>query len=81
MANVSKWGTLSGDKLGKSLNIKDFAFLNDFSANSFGLLIMKDDNFVSLNAKSVQKHDTRGVLGPGTGLGNSLIYSAPFRHR
>ena len=44
---------------------------------------MKEDNFVSLNGLHVKAdcEHTRGVLGPGTGLGNSLIYTAPFRKR
>ena len=41
MANVPKWGELDGNVLGKNLNIQDFVFLNDFTANSFGLLLMK----------------------------------------
>lgn len=42
---------------------------------------MKDDNFISLNGFEIDPTHTRGVLGPGTGLGNSIIYSAPFRKR
>ena len=42
---------------------------------------MKEDNFVSLNGHKIDETHTRGVLGPGTGLGNSIIYTAPFRKR
>ena len=41
LANVQKWGILSGNELSKNLNIPDFVFLNDFTANSYGLLLMK----------------------------------------
>lgn len=42
---------------------------------------MKDENFISLNGLKIDADKTRGVLGPGTGLGNSIIYKAPFRKR
>ncbi len=51
MANVPKWGTLSGDDLGKKLNIHDFKFINDFEAVSYGILLVPHDQFVSLNGK------------------------------
>lgn len=81
LSNVGKWGELDGEKLGANLKITHFVFLNDFIANSFGLLLLPDSNFVSLNGLQVNPKHTRGVLGPGTGLGNSIIYSAPFRKR
>lgn len=81
LANVQKWGTIDGEELKNKLGMREFALLNDFTANSFGLLLMKEDNFVSLNGRNIDPSETRGVLGPGTGLGNSIIFSAPFRKR
>ncbi len=49
MANVLKWGKLCGATLSEQLKIRDFIFLNDFAANSYGLLLMKDDNFIHIN--------------------------------
>jgi glucokinase len=63
------------------LKISHFVFLNDFIAVSFGLLLLPEDNFISLNGLKINPKNTRGVLGPGTGLGNSIIYSSPFRKR
>lgn len=81
LSNVQKWGTLNGDVLEKNLGFHHFVFLNDFIANSYGLLLFGEDNFISLNGLKVNAKHTRGVLGPGTGLGNSVIYAAPFRKR
>ncbi len=81
LSNVPKWGELDGDKLAANLKFEHFIFLNDFIAVSYGLLLFGEDNFVSLNGKQINPKHTRGVLGPGTGLGNSIIYSAPFRKR
>lgn len=81
LSNVPKWGSLSGDQLEKNLGLHHFVFLNDFIANSYGLLLFDEDNFISLNGLKINPKHIRGVLGPGTGLGNSVIYSAPFRKR
>lgn len=65
----------------ENLKLRHFVFLNDFIANSYGLLLLPEDNFISLNGLTANSKHTRGVLGPGTGLGNSIIFSAPFRKR
>mgnify|MGYP003683776801 CR=1 FL=1 len=81
MANVPKFGELDGNKLGQSLKIKNFVFMNDFEANSYGLLVLPKDNFVSINGKEIDDDKTRGVMGPGTGLGVSVLFTSPFRKR
>lgn len=43
LSNVQKWGLLKGDELGKALNIKNFRFLNDFEAASYGVLTVSKD--------------------------------------
>ena len=74
MANVEKWGTLDGYQLGKSLNIGHFVFLNDFEAASYGILTIPEDQFVSINGFQADPTKVRGIMGPGTGLGNSVLY-------
>ena len=55
MANVRKWGVIDGDLIGKNLNIRVFKLLNDFQANSYGLLIVDDNDFVSLNGYNLDR--------------------------
>lgn len=55
--------------------------MNDFEAASYGLLLIPDDQFVSLNGYKLNKDLTFGIMGPGTGLGNSILFTTPFRHR
>lgn len=55
MANVRKWGVIDGDKLSQELNIPTFKLMNDFEANSFGLLLVPDEEFVSLNGYQMNK--------------------------
>lgn len=81
MANVPKWGVMDGNELGVNLKIKDFKFINDFEAVSYGILLLSKDQFISINQKDVDEQKVRGILGPGTGLGNSLLYTTPFRKR
>ena len=74
LSNVVKWGKLDGAELGKQLNIPHFRFLNDFEAASYGVLTIDKDEFVSINDLPVRDDKMRGILGPGTGLGNSTLY-------
>ena len=79
MANVRKWGIIDGNLIGINLNIPVFKLLNDFEANSYGLLIVPDEDFISLNGHKLNKDKTIGIIGPGTGLGNSILFTVPFR--
>lgn len=79
LANVPKWGTLVGDELAKELSIPSFRFINDFEAASYGLLALENEDFISLNGVPTQENKMRGILGPGTGLGNSLLYPASIK--
>lgn len=40
LSNVPKWGELNGDQLATNLKMRHFVFLNDFIANSYGLLLL-----------------------------------------
>jgi glucokinase len=74
MANVGKWGTLDGHLLSANLKIPHFQFLNDFEAASYGVLTIPEDQFVSINGFQADPKKVRGIMGPGTGLGNSVLY-------
>lgn len=40
MANAPQWGVIDGTLLGKNLSIEHFRLMNDFEANTYGLLII-----------------------------------------
>ena len=40
---------------------------------------MPKDEFVSINGLEVDERKVRGVIGPGTGLGNAVLYTAEFK--
>jgi glucokinase len=80
LANVQKWGTLSGEDLGIKLKIPYFRFINDFEAASYGILLVPEEDFVSINNIEPNPSKMRGVIGPGTGLGNSMLYPAVIKN-
>lgn len=80
MANAAKWGVLDGEKLGAALKIPHFRFINDFEAASYGLLLVPEADFVSLNGFEANPNQMRSIIGPGTGLGNSLLYPAVIKN-
>ncbi len=53
LANVEKWGTLSGESLGANLKIPHFKFINDFEAASYGILLVPEEDFEPLNNKAL----------------------------
>lgn len=44
---------------------------------------MNESNFIGINSdpNNINAAKTRGVMGPGTGLGSSVLYNAPFKMR
>lgn len=78
MPNIPKWGQLSGQLLAGKYNISSFLLINDFEAASYGLLIVDESEMVQLNGRKMQPEKIRGVIGPGTGLGHSIIFNNKF---
>ena len=75
LTNIPHWKSVSGEELGKKLNIKKFLFLNDFACNSYGIqtkLILGDD-YIVINEGQKNKEGPIGVIGPGTGLGMGYL--------
>ena len=81
MANVPKWGTIDGNQLQEKFKMKQWLIMNDFEANSYGILLLEENDFVSLNGMKANPEETRGVIGPGTGLGCGILYCSPFKTR
>jgi len=75
LTNIPHWKSVSGEELGKKLNIKKFLFLNDFACNSYGIqtkLILGED-YIVINEGQKNKEGPIGVIGPGTGLGMGYL--------
>ncbi len=64
---------LSGDRLETELAIEHVSLINDFAANSFGILGLQDDDVYTLQAGQVRKEAPIAVIGAGTGLGEAFL--------
>jgi len=60
--------------LQKDLNINKVRLINDLEATAYGMLYLKDDEFVSLNPTGRQVEGNCCVIAAGTGLGEALLY-------
>lgn len=62
-----------GEQLAKELNIPKFRLYNDFEIASYGILNMKEKDLIKINDAKHHENKIKAVLGPGTGLGVSMI--------
>ena len=76
LSNIPHWKSVSGDELGKKLNIKKFLFLNDFACNSYGIQtkLKLDEDYIIINEGNKEiKDGPIAIIGPGTGLGMGYL--------
>jgi len=76
-ANIQKWPVSNGDASGKTLGISKFILVNDFVAIGYSLLRMPPDDIVTIRPGKPIEGDIKGVIGPGSGLGECFLYAAP----
>ena len=72
MTNVS-W-VIDGAKLEKEFKIDSVKVINDFAAVGYGVLDLKPEEMVTLNPGSPDARGPIAVLGPGTGLGEAMLF-------
>ncbi|MEM9273984.1 MAG: glucokinase [Cyanobacteria bacterium P01_F01_bin.143] len=71
LTNLS-WN-LDGDRLQQELNIKKVRLINDFAANSYGVLGLKDSELATLQTGAINNSAPIAVIGAGTGLGQGFL--------
>lgn len=64
---------LDGDRLQKELNINKVRLINDFAANSYGVLGLKDSELATLQTGAINNNAPIAVIGAGTGLGQGFL--------
>jgi glucokinase len=67
-----KW-VLDTQRLQTELDIPRINLLNDFAANSFGILGLKDFDVHTLQAGEARENSPIAVIGAGTGLGQAFL--------
>jgi glucokinase len=64
---------LDGERLERELNIENVSLINDFAANSYGILGLTQSDLLTLQSAEVNYDAPIAVLGAGTGLGESFL--------
>ena len=74
IANVTNlpW-ELNGDDLANRCDIARVRLINDFQAVGYGIELLKEDDFCTLQSGEPQNHGVRAVIGAGTGLGHGIL--------
>lgn len=77
MSNVQRWGELNGTNLAIQLKMNRFVFINDFEANAYALMTLKDNDIIKLNGLDPLDTEHKLIIGPGTGLGTASLIAVP----
>ena len=72
MTNLS-W-VIDGRALESTFGIASVKVINDFAAVGYGVLDLKEDEIVTLNGAVKDPEGPIAVLGPGTGLGEAMLF-------
>lgn len=66
------WG-ISKAEVVTATGVENVKLLNDLEANSYGLAMLKDEDFITLNAGTAYPGNG-AIVAPGTGLGEAGLY-------
>lgn len=61
-------------KIAEVLELDEVYLLNDLEAASYGIEVLKEEDFYVLNKGIVQKNGNKCLISAGTGLGESVIF-------
>ncbi|BAU64864.1 glucokinase [Stanieria sp. NIES-3757] len=64
---------LDSQRLEQELNLEKVDLINDFAANSYGVLALKDSDLYPLQVGQAREFSPIAVLGAGTGLGEGFL--------
>ncbi len=65
---------ISTSDLQKHLDTEKVRLMNDLEATAYGMLYLKDDEFVDLNPEANHVQGNCAVIAAGTGLGEAMLY-------
>ena len=73
LTNVPHWPMVDGRSLSQTLEIPDFILINDFAAAGYGVLTLRERDYIRMTDVYPQEGAVKIVVGPGTGLGQGLL--------
>ena len=71
---------LTATRLEKELNISRVSLINDFAANSYGVLGLKESELATLQTGKTVANAPIAVIGAGTGLGEGFLLAHQNRY-
>ncbi len=77
LTNLS-WPEIDGAQLREVTGLP-VKLLNDVEANAYGIETLQEDELVTLNVGEPISHGNRGVISPGTGLGEAALINVDGR--
>jgi glucokinase len=73
---------VDGPSLSKQFDIRHVQLINDLEAMAYGVLLLRPDELVTLNAGSPPSHKQAiALIAAGTGLGESILFWDGTRYR
>ena len=72
---------LQSDRLERELELKKVSLINDFTANSYGVLGLKDDDILTLQPGELEVSYPIAIIGAGTGLGEGFLIPQGKKHQ
>jgi glucokinase len=78
VTNCPHWPVADGAQLANAFGMQSFAFINDFAAASYGLCMLKKNDYIHLNQVVPTEDGPRVVMGPGTGHGQGYLTRSNF---
>ena len=65
--------TLTSERIEQELQIKKVSLINDFAANSYGVLGLQKEDLYTLQSGEFNSNSPIAVIGAGTGLGEGFL--------
>ncbi len=82
VANNIPWElTASGLARKLDIGLEQLALINDLVATAYGLVYLKPQDFLVLNAGTPQFNGNQALIAAGTGLGEAMIFWDGSKHR
>ena len=71
---------VDAEKIKRETGLGEFRIMNDFQIVGYGIESLVDGDFYQAKGGESRQHETRAVIGAGTGLGKSILVFDGKRH-
>lgn len=71
---------VDSNELRRQMNVENVWLINDLAANTWGISLLNDDDFITLNRGSSGAVGNAAVISAGTGLGQAGLYFDGKKH-